>query len=164
LTHALVLVAVGLALAVALPAVAKNIYKQELPDGSVVYADHRIKGAKLLYQVTMPDPPTAPAARANPAATPKGDAGAAVDKRMRQRAAALDNAQREIVDAERAVGEAKRQLETSRELLPGEIQSSATGGTRVLPEYYERIKKLEEGVAKAQARLDRAYSDRNQLR
>ncbi len=42
-------------LAVALPAVAQKIYKQQLPDGSVVYADHRIKGAKLLYQVTLPD-------------------------------------------------------------------------------------------------------------
>jgi hypothetical protein len=163
LTHALVLVAVGLALTFALPAVAQKIYKQELPDGTVVYADHRIKGAKLLYQVTIPDPQTAPAARVDPSATPKADS-AALDKRLRERGAALDSAQREIVDAERAVVEAKRRLEVGKELLPGEIQSSATGSTRVLPEYYERIKNLEDNVAKAQARLERAYSDRNQLR
>ena len=149
-------------LAVALPAVAQRIYKQQLPDGSVVYADHRIKGAKLLYQVEMPDVPALPADRAD-ASGSSADA-AALDKRLRERARALDRAQREIVDAERAAEEAKRQLEVGKELLPGEIQTSATGGTRVLPEYYDRIKKLEENAAKAQTRLDRVYSERNQLR
>lgn len=162
MTHALVLVVVGMTLAVALPAVAQRIYKQQLPDGSVVYADHRIKGAKLLYQVEMPDVPAPPAARAD-AAGSSADA-AALDKRMRERARALDRTQREIVDAERALEEAKRQLEAGKELLPGEIQTSAAGGTRVLPEYYDRIKKLEENATKAQTRLDRAYSERNQLR
>jgi hypothetical protein len=162
LTHTLVLIVVGMALAVAVPAVAQKIYKQQLPDGSVVYADHRIKGAKLLYQVTMPEEQAPPVARAD-ASVASGEA-AALDKRLRERSSALDRAQREIVDAERALEEAKRQLEVGRELLPGELQSSATGGTRVLPEYYDRIKKLEDNVAKAQIRLDRVYSERNQLR
>jgi hypothetical protein len=150
-------------LAVALPAVAQKIYKQQLPDGSVVYADHRIKGAKQLYQVTVPDAEVPPAARADASGTSAADA-AALDKRLRARANALDRTQREIVAAERALEEAKRQLEVGKELLPGEIQSSATGGTRVLPEYYDRIKKLEDNVAQAQIRLDRVYSERNQLR
>ena len=149
-------------LAVALPAVAQKIYKQQLPDGSVVYADHRIKGAKLLYRVEMPDVPAPPAVRADAAGSSADTA--ALDKRLRERTRALDRTQREIVDAERAVEEAKRQLEVGKELLPGEIQTSATGGTRVLPEYYDRIKKLEDNVAKAQTRLDRVYSERNQLR
>jgi len=162
LTHALVLIVVGMTLAVALPAMAQKIYKQQLPDGSVVYADHRIKGAKLLYQVTMPDPLAPPAARAD--ASGQSADTAALDKRLRERTRALDRTQREIVDAERAVEDAKRQLEVGKELLPGEIQTSATGGTRVLPEYYDRIKKLEDDVAKARTRLDRVYFERNQLR
>jgi hypothetical protein len=152
---------IAVALAVAVPATAQKIYKQQLPDGSVVYADHRIKGAKLLYQVTMPEAPP-PTGRAD-AAGPSVDA-AALDKRLRERAAALDRAHREIVDAERAFEEARRRLEEGKELQPGEIQSSATGTTRVLPEYYDRIKKLEDNVARAQTRLDRVYSERNQLR
>ena len=162
MTHALVLIVVGMTLAVALPAVAQKIYKQQLPDGSVVYADHRIKGAKLLYRVEMPVVPAPPAVRAD-AARSSADT-AALDQRLRERTRALDRTQREIVDAERAVEEAKRQLEVGKELLPGEIQTSAAGATRVLPEYYDRIKKLEENAAKAQTRLDRAYSERNQLR
>jgi hypothetical protein len=162
LTRTLVLIAVGTALAVALPAAAQRIYKQQLPDGSVVYADHRIKGAKLLYQVTVPDEAPAPLARAE--ASARSADAAALDQRLRERTSALDRAHREIVVAERAVEEAKRQLETGKELLPGELQTSATGGTRVLPEYFDRIKKLEDNVTKAQTRLDRVYSERNQLR
>jgi len=160
LTRTLVLIAVGMALA--LPGAAQKIYKQQLPDGSVVYADHRIKGAKVLYQVTMPDAPAAPVAR--PDASAQNADAAALDKRLRERTGALDRAQREVVVAERSLEEAKRQLEVGKELLPGEIQTSATGGTRVLPAYYDRIKKLEEDVARAQVRLDHVYSERNQLR
>jgi hypothetical protein len=163
LTYTPVLIVVGMTLAVALPAVAQKIYKQQLPDGSVVYADHRIKGAKLLYRVTLPDAEVPPAARADASGTSAADA-AALDKRLRARANALDRTQREIVAAERALEEAKRQLEVGKELLPGELQTSAAGGTRVLPEYYDRIKKLEDNVAQAQIRLDRVYSERNQLR
>lgn len=162
MTRSLILIAVGMTLAVALPAGAQKIYKQQLPDGTVVYADHRIKGAKLLYQVTMPDAQAQPVERAAPS-RPNAES-AALDKRLRERANALDRAQREVVEAELALGEAKRQLEAGKELLPGEIQSSATGSTRLLPEYHDRVKKLEDDVAKAQARLDRAYSARNQLR
>lgn len=160
--HSRILIAVCVALCVALPAAAQKIYKQQLPDGTVVYADHRIKGAKLLYQVAMPDAEAQPLERAAPS-RPNADA-AALDKRLRERAGALDRAQREVVDAERGLAEAKRQLEDGKELLPGEMQSSATGGTRVLPEYHDRVKKLEADVTNAQARLDRAYSARNQLR
>jgi hypothetical protein len=161
LTHALVLIAVGVTLAVALPAAAQNIYKQQLPDGTVVYADHRIKGAKLLYRVTIPD---AQQAADRPAPTRSETDTAALDKRLRERGQALERAQQEIVDAGRALVDAQRQLEAGKDPVAGEVQSLATGGTRLLPAYQERVKKLEDNVAKAQARLDRAYSARNQLR
>ncbi len=147
-------------LAAALPAQAATIYKQQLPDGSIVYSDHRIKGAKLIYKVNIPD--ELPAAQAV-APRPNAEA-AALDKRLRERSEALDRAQREIVDAWQALEKAKRQLEAGKEPLAGEVQSSAMGGTRVLPQYYDRIKKLEDSVAQAQARLDRAYEAHNQLR
>jgi multidrug efflux pump subunit AcrA (membrane-fusion protein) len=149
-------------LAAALAAEAETIYKQQLPDGSVVYADHRIKGAKLLYRVSIPDEQTQPADQA--AASRSKAEAAMVDKRLRARSEALDRAQREIVDAEQALQKVKRQLEAGKEPVGGEVQSSAMGGTRVLPQYYDRIKKLEESVAEAQARVDRAYKARNQLR
>jgi len=150
-----------MSLAIALPAAAQKIYKQQLPDGTVVYADHRIKGAKLLYQVTITDAPTHPAERA---AAPASAETAALDKRLRERMEALDRAQQEIVDAGRALEVVKRRFDAGKEPLPGEVQSSAMGSTRVLPQYNERLKQLEDDVAKAQARLDRAYADKNQLR
>jgi len=149
-------------LGAALAAGAEAIYKQQLPDGSVVYSDHRIKGAKLLYKVSIPDEPTAPVGQAAPPGA-KTEA-AALDQRLRERSDAFDLAQREIISAEQALEQAKRQLDAGKEPLPGEIQSSAMGGSRVLPEYYDRVKKLEDSVAQAQARLARAYEARNQLR
>jgi hypothetical protein len=149
-------------LAAALPANAETIYKQQLRDGSIVYSDHRIKGAKLLYKVSIPDEPTPPVGQAAPP-RPNADAGA-LDKRLRERSEALDRAQREIVSAGQALEKAKHQLDAGKEPSGVEVQSSAMGGTRVLPEYYDRVKKLEDSVAQAQARLDRAYEARNQLR
>lgn len=152
----------SLLLAAALPAGANTIYKQQLPDGRIVYSDHKIKGAKLLYKVDMPDAQTPAAA---PAARPNAKAEAvALDRRLRERSAALERAQREIVDAGQALNQAKRELELGKEPLPSEMQSNAMGGTRVLPQYYERLKKLEQGVAQAQARADSAYEALNQLR
>jgi len=147
-------------LAAVLPAAANTIYKQQLPDGRIVYSDHRIKGAKLLYKVDMPDA-QAPAPGARPDSKTEA---AALDRRLRERSAALERAQREIVDAGQALNQAKRELELGKEPLPSEMQSNAMGGTRVLPEYYERLKKLEQGVARAQARADGAYEALNQLR
>ena len=153
---------VSLLLAAALPVSADTIYKQQLPDGRIVYADHRIKGAKLLYKVDMPD---AQAPAATPAGRPDAKAeAAALDKRLRERSAALERAQREIVDAGQALNQAKRELEVGKEPLPSEMQSNAMGATRVLPQYYERLKILEQGVAQAQARADGAYEALNKLR
>jgi len=162
LTHSAILIAAGATLAIALEAGAQDIYKQQLPDGTVVYADHRIKGAKLLYQMSIPDAHSQPIER--PAPSRPNPEAAAVDKRLRERGSALERAHREVVDAERGLAEAQRQLEIGRELRPGEIQSSANGNTHVLSGYFDRIKKLEENVNNAQERLDRAYSERNQLR
>jgi hypothetical protein len=154
--------ALSLLLAAALPVSADTIYKQQLSDGRIVYADHRIKGAKLMYKVEMPD---APAPAATPAGRPDAKAeAAALDKRLRERSAALERAQRDIVDAGQALNQAKRELEVGKEPLPSEMQSNATGATRVLPQYYERLKKLEQGVAQAQARADSAYEALNKLR
>jgi hypothetical protein len=155
-------IAFALTLAAALPAEAETIYKQQQPDGSIVYSDHRIKGAKLLYKVSIPDELTPPAAQA---AAPGPNAEAVtLNKRLRERSDALDRAQREIVGAGQALDKARRELDVGKEPLGGEAQSSAMGGTRVLPQYYDRVKKLEDKVAQAQARLDRAYEAWNQLR
>jgi hypothetical protein len=162
LTHPFVVIAVGMMLAIVLPAGAQKIYKQQLPDGTVVYADHRIKGAKLLYQVTITDAPPQPVEQA--AASHPDAETVALDKRLRERAQALELAQLEIVDAGRALEAAKHRLEAGKEPLPGEMQSTAMGATRLLPQYSERLRQLEDDIAKAQARLDRAYVHNNQLR
>ncbi len=70
----------------------------------------------------------------------------------------------EISDAERSLAEARRRLEAGREPLPGERLGTATGGSRLTPEYESRIAGLERDVAAAEERVKRAYEARNALR
>lgn len=78
-----------------------------------------------------------------------------VTSRLRER----EEAQREkaamIAAAQRELEERKKALEQGAEPLPGERAGTVTGGSRLLPTYFARIKKLEQGVKEAQDALDK---------
>lgn len=102
-----------------------------------------------------------PVAASSPAAMESPDA---VRERVRARLAALERAQADIVEANRALALAVEQRERGAEPLPGERLGTAGGGSRLAPAYFERQAQLEEGVRRARARLDAAYAAKNELR
>jgi hypothetical protein len=147
------------------PVAAQSIYKYVRPDGTVVYSDKPVSGARLeerLEPAAKPDPKALAAARetarqraktANAAAAERSQAVAAVDEEIRA--------------SIRAVDAARAQLEAGREPLPGErtgIIATGGGRTRLNSEYWARQIDNEQAVAEAQARLDAAYAARNALR
>ena len=63
--------------------------------------------------------------------------------------------------ATQALAQARTQLETGKEPLPGERTGTAGGGSRLNDSYWARQASNEQAVARAQSRLDAAVAARN---
>jgi hypothetical protein len=141
-----------------------------MPDGTILFTDSPPAGAKILEE-RQPLPPTAPRppAKAPPApaaTTPRAADKAAPTPPQSGPTASqnIDAAMAEISDAERELAVARRKLEAGREPLPGERLGTASGRSRLSPEYESRVADLEREVAAAEVRVKRAYDARNALR
>ena len=156
------LVALVLALAPAFAA-AETVYKYQRPDGSTVYSDVPLNGAKLIGRfelVPVPPPPKAEPARPG--------RGAVTDPNeiARQRVQDLDAADAAIKAADQSLKEALERQQAGVELQPGERLGivGAGRGSRLAPNYFERQRALAAEVDAARARLEEAYRMRNQFR
>src|ERR1700704_6483736 len=154
------LVALVLALAPAVAA-AETVYKYQRPDGSTVYSDVPLNGAKLIGRfelVPVPRPPKAEHARPG--------RGAITDPTeiARQRVQDLDAADAAIKAADQSLKEALERQQAGVEPQPGERLGNVGGRSRLTPEYFERQRALAAEVDAAPARLDEAYRMRNQFR
>ena len=142
-----------------LPPPAQKIYKVQMPDGSVVFTDSVPRGAKIIEerdaskapQLTIP-PPSRPAASSRP---PTADA---------RQPSSIDKASADVQAADRELQDAQAELERGREPLEGERIGLRGGGTRLSPDYENRVRSLEQRVAAAQDRLKAAYAARNAAR
>jgi hypothetical protein len=158
-----VLVAAPAVLLSAAPALAQTLYKYERPDGTIVYSDAPVKGARLLERLpAVPVPaepvPTAPAQVQAPApARDESTAEAPVPSRTEK----LDAADTEVRAALQALEVAKARLEQGAEPLPGERTATVFGTTRLNDGYFARQQALQQDLERANARLDEAYRKRN---
>ncbi|MGC2520718.1 MAG: hypothetical protein WA373_16610 [Burkholderiales bacterium] len=146
-------------------AVAETVYKYERPDGSTVYSDKPLAGARLLgrYQL-VPLTPAGPQST-GPARDDAGREGDDIEQRARQRAQDLDAADMEIKAADQALKDAQERQQAGQEPLPDERIGNVVGrGSRLRPEYFERQQSLASEVEQARVRLDRAYRNRDDLR
>jgi len=149
------IVAIFLATGAAL-ASAEPIYKYQRPDGTVIYSDSSIKGAKLIGQLDLPPPPPAAARRPQ---VPAADYALA-----EQRLQALDVADARIAAAAQALKSAEERQQQAIEPLPGERRGIVGGHSRLTPEYFARQRAIAAEVDAARADLDQAYRLRNDLR
>lgn len=168
-----VIAAVCLAIA---PVVAfAAIYKVQMPDGTILFTDSPPPNGKILEErETKPTPRTAapksvvPATGGAPAAAmpalPSPAGGIPPGSTVRPIPQNLDAANAEITAAERELTVLRRKLELGREPLPGERLGTAKGGSRLSPEYENRIAELEREVAQAETRVKQAYEARNALK
>jgi Skp family chaperone for outer membrane proteins len=135
------------------------IYKVRLKDGSVAYTDKPPAGAVVLEKREIELPPPAP-----PSEKLKAE-GAAVDERLRKREAQFEQKNAAVTAAERALAQARSNLEKGREPREGDFIGTATKGfVRHSPAYEERLRSLEQAVADAEARLAKAEEARNAAR
>jgi acyl-CoA reductase-like NAD-dependent aldehyde dehydrogenase len=148
-----------------LPAAAQSIYKFVRPDGSVVYSDKPVAGAKLDERLEPAQPPDPAAVAAAQEAARKR--ARAVNESAAERTQAVSAVDAEIRAATDALAQARARLEAGREPLPGErtgIVATGSGRSRLNGDYWARQIDNEQAVAEAQSRLDAAFAARNALR
>jgi hypothetical protein len=135
------------------------VYKYRRPDGSVVYTDAPLPGARLIgrYQLLPREP-----AGASEGAAPRGAADP--DEQARQRSFSLQEVDERIKAGELALKEAQDRQQAGVEPLEGERIANVQRGSRFRPEYFARQKQLADEVQRAQIELDEAYRQRSELR
>jgi hypothetical protein len=157
------LLVVPLLAALALPAEAQSIFKYVRPDGSVVYSDKPVPGARLeeeMQRAPQPDPAAAAAARARQEQRAK-----ALNEAAAQRAKSIDQAENDLREWTRRLDEARLRLDAGREPLPGERTGVVFQGKSRLNEgYWARQDENEAAVAEAEARVAQARSTLQSLR
>jgi uncharacterized protein DUF4124 len=154
------LVALALASAMA-SAAAETVYKYQRPDGTVIYSDAPVQGAKLIGQFELvPAPAPAQSTRGEPPRQP-----AAASQGADSRGAALDAADARIKAADLALKDAQERQQQAVEPLPGERLGNVGGGTsRLTEEYFARQRAAAAQVEAARSELEEAYRARNEAR
>jgi hypothetical protein len=141
-----------LALALSLPLAAQTQYKSTMPNGRVLYGDAPAPGAAKVEEI-HPD-------------TSKGGLGG-VTPREKQVLKELEKerlqgagAQEKVRAAEQKLGDAQAARDNGKEPLPDERIGTAGGASRLNDAYFERQRRLEEAVERAQRELDEARARR----
>jgi hypothetical protein len=141
-------------------AAAETVYKYQRADGSTVYSDVPLRGAKLIGRFELVPAPPAPALERSKTARGAGNS----EDLARQRTLGLDAAGAAIRAAEQSLKEAQERQQAGVEPLPGERLGNVGGRSRLAPDYFERQRALAAEADAARARLDEAYRQRNELR
>lgn len=152
------------ALWAALP-VAAQVYKNVMPDGSVVYSDKPMKGAGKSSAMDVPPPPTeedkAKAAKRVQDDQREKDA---LNQRLDERRKKLDAADARVKVARQSLASAETALLQGQTPLPGEMKGNVGPNARPSEAYLERIANLERSVETAKKELSDALRARDQAR
>ncbi len=146
------------------PAAAQTVYKSARPDGSVVYSDAPVPGAKVIGRFQLVPVPPEDEARATQQREQEQRRAKEADEWAKQREDALARADEEVKAAVDALKAAQQRLQQGVEPLPGERTGSVGRRSRLNEGYYRRMEQLEAEVSAAVKRLDAAYAARNELR
>lgn len=149
---------------------ATRAYRQVLPDGSIVYSDKHVPGAKIDETIEVEpgarhapvavDATRKPAARPRPNAVPVRKVGS-IPPADRRRSA--EEAQSEVIRAEMQLEDAKKRQQAGVEPLPGERTANAGGGSRLNQAYWTRQQKLAQQVDQAKEEVRKAAAERDAL-
>jgi len=148
----------------ALP-VGAQVYKNVMPDGSVVYSDKPMKGAGKSSAMDVPPPPTeADKAKAAKRAQEDQRERDALNQRLEERRTKLNEADERVTRARQSLASAEAALQQGQTPLPGEMKGNVGPNARPSEAYRERIANLERNVETAKKELSDALRARDQAR
>ncbi|WP_177419630.1 DUF4124 domain-containing protein [endosymbiont of Lamellibrachia barhami] len=131
---------------------AETVYRSVDESGQVTYSDTPGKGRSDV--VKMPSGPSPKAKRESQAR--EKEIRDAANKAGRQRQLGDQQRAVDISEAERNLQAAEARLDDAKILRNEDRQSTAGGGRRIRPEYFERIEQEEAAVEAARKKLQRA--------
>ncbi|QYZ66054.1 MAG: hypothetical protein OI74_12390 [Gammaproteobacteria bacterium (ex Lamellibrachia satsuma)] len=137
-------------------AYAETVYRSVDESGQVTYSDAPGKGRSDM--VKMPSGPSEEAKRETQAR--EKEIRDAANKAGRQRQSGDQQRAVNISEAERNLQAAEARLGDAKILRDEDRQSTAGGGRRIRPEYFERIKQEEAAVEAARKTLQQARNGR----
>jgi hypothetical protein len=147
------------------------IYRQVMPDGQIVYSDKPIKGRQSSHAITV-EPPIKGNSWTAEASTrpdiPPQVTPTTVSKLspppLSGRRKTVDEATSDVIRAEMALEDARKQQQAGVEPLPNERTGTSADGSRLNDAYQARQKTLARAVADAEADLKKAMTERDALR
>lgn len=146
-------------------AAAQTLYKNVMPDGSVIYSDQPLKNAKQSRPLEIPPPPSAAQReaaqkRAEQERRSRDDLDARIDERRK----AADAADARVARARKDLEDAEMALARGRETQAGDMTGNVGGGARPNENYFRRISELERAVENARRELEVAQKARSDAR
>jgi hypothetical protein len=143
-----------LLVATALPAAAEVVRSVD-KEGNVTFSDQPVKGSVESSNIKI----DAPAPSGKELTESQQEAQDIIHKANQIPSTSPDKKQA-ATTAEKNLGSAMAELEAAKVVGEGDRKGTASGGSRLTPEYLERVKDAEENVAKAQKQLDKAKLNR----
>jgi len=132
-------------------ATADQVFKSTMPDGSILYGNEPVKGAKKVEKMT---PNTQDSGVRITTPHQKQD----LDQRQSVRQEESSHREGELDQLKSALKQAEEAREAGREPHEGDFVGNARGGMRLNEEYLERQKTLETNVKEARKRLEEAQT------
>jgi hypothetical protein len=155
----IVFASASLSLAAA-PALAEQVYKYQMPDGTVLYTDSMSgftdKYVKGKLDETLVEPSPSPEEVSAAMAERSAARAKSAQEAAQASAKGIDAAVAMVNDAQQALQNAEQALQAGLEPLPGERLGLVNGHTRLSPAYWARVRGLRLAVEEARDRLDRA--------
>ena len=149
------IISVLLLTATAMQVFAADVIRSVDKDGTVTFSDTPVPGNADASPVTT----EAPAAAADALTGSQREAQAVIDKANRlqqQEAAAKMEKSQADTSARQELDRANAGLEAARVVGEGDRQSLAGGGSKLTPEYQDRVQAAEKQVEEAQEKLKQA--------
>jgi hypothetical protein len=162
-------IALAMLLTLCTAAGAEMVYKYERRDGSQVYSDKPIPGARLIerypYAAPAPAQQEGQPAEASGDPAPPAEPAPAAPEPAPAPAGARSASDPEIKVAEKAVQEAQDRLQSGLQPQLNERKDDPEGGASQLSEeYFARVQELEKEYRNAVERLDEVYQKRGARR
>jgi len=148
-----------------------TVYRQQMPDGRIVYSDKALKGGKVDHTITVAPPIKGnlwtTESVLNPAA-PQQTESLKINKvdviPPLGKSKSVDEATSDVIRAEMLWEDARKRQEKGVEPLPGERTGNKDDSSRLNDTYYARQQRLAQDVIDAKAALKKATEVRDALR